>query len=76
MINTIRSVTDKPITVDVNQGWKDKFYALDMINWLKEKNVKYIEQPMPKEMINDMAWLTERSLFRQLEMNPFKEFRM
>ena len=32
-----------------------------MINWLKEKNVKYIEQPMPKEMINDMAWLTEKS---------------
>ncbi|MFA5803284.1 MAG: dipeptide epimerase [Melioribacteraceae bacterium] len=61
MINTIRSVTDKPITVDVNQGWKDKFFALDMINWLKEKNVKYIEQPMPKEMINDMAWLTEKS---------------
>ena len=61
MINTIRSVTDKPITVDVNQGWKDKFFALDMINWLKEKNVIYIEQPMPKEMINDMAWLTEKS---------------
>ncbi len=61
MINTIRSVTDKPITVDVNQGWKDKFFALEMINWLKEKNVIYIEQPMPKEMINDMAWLTERS---------------
>jgi L-alanine-DL-glutamate epimerase-like enolase superfamily enzyme len=61
MINTIRSVTDKPITVDVNQGWKDKFFALDMINWLKDKNVIYIEQPMPKEMINEMAWLTEKS---------------
>lgn len=61
MINTIRSVTDKPITVDVNQGWKDKFFALDMINWLKEKNVKYVEQPMPKEMRDEMAWLTERS---------------
>jgi L-alanine-DL-glutamate epimerase-like enolase superfamily enzyme len=61
MINTIRSVTDKPITVDVNQGWKDKFFALDMINWLKEKNVKYVEQPMPKEMRDEMAWLTEKS---------------
>lgn len=61
MIETIRSVTDKPITVDVNQGWKDKFFALDMINWLKDKNVKYVEQPMPKEMIDDMAWLTEKS---------------
>src|SRR3989339_2198867 len=61
MIETIRSVTNKPITVDVNQGWKDKFFALDMINWLKEKNVVYVEQPMPKEMVNDMAWLTEKS---------------
>ena len=24
MINTIRSVTDKPLVVDVNQGWKEK----------------------------------------------------
>ncbi len=61
MIETIRSVSDKPITVDVNQGWKDKFFALDMINWLNERNVKYVEQPMPKEMIDDMAWLTEKS---------------
>jgi len=61
MIETIRSVTDKPITVDVNQGWKDKHFALDMIHWLKEKNVNMIEQPMPKEMIEENAWLTERS---------------
>ncbi len=61
MIETIRSVTDKPITVDVNQGWKDKQFALDMIHWLKEKNVKMIEQPMPKEMIDENAWLTENS---------------
>lgn len=61
MIETIRMVTDKPITVDVNQGWKDKFFALDMINWLSTKNVKYVEQPMPKEMIDEMAWLTEKS---------------
>ncbi|MBI5730584.1 MAG: dipeptide epimerase, partial [Ignavibacteriales bacterium] len=61
MINTIRSVTDKPIIVDVNQGWKDKFLALDMINWLSENNVKLVEQPMPKTMVDDMAWLTEKS---------------
>jgi L-Ala-D/L-Glu epimerase len=61
MIETIRSVTDKPIVVDVNQGWKDKSFALDMINWLNEKNVKMVEQPMPKEMIDENAWLTEKS---------------
>jgi L-Ala-D/L-Glu epimerase len=31
MIETIRSVSDKPIVVDVNQGWTDKEFALEMI---------------------------------------------
>lgn len=61
MIETIRSSTDKPITVDVNQGWKNKEEALDMIHWLKEKGVVFVEQPMPKEMIDENAWLTEHS---------------
>lgn len=61
MIETIRSVTDVPLTADPNQGWKDKFYALDMIHWLKEKGVQYVEQPMAKERFDDHAWLTERS---------------
>jgi L-alanine-DL-glutamate epimerase-like enolase superfamily enzyme len=61
MVETIRSVTDKPITSDVNQGWQDKEKALEMLHWLKERNVVMIEQPMPKERIDDLAWLTERS---------------
>lgn len=61
MIEAIRTVTDKPIAVDANQGWKDKHYALDMINWLKEKGIVMIEQPMPKYNLEDTAWVTERS---------------
>ena len=61
MIETIRSVSDTPITVDVNQGWKDRNFALEMIHWLKERNVLFVEQPMPKTQIDDMAWVTERS---------------
>ena len=61
MIETIRSVTDKPLTVDVNQGWTDKNFALEMINWLKERNVEFVEQPMPKEQLDDLSWLTENS---------------
>lgn len=61
MINTIRTVTDKPLVVDVNQGWKDREFALDMIHWLKENGIKLVEQPMPKTQIDDMAWLTENS---------------
>ncbi len=61
MIETIRRVTDKPICVDVNQGWKDRNMALDMINWLNERGVIFVEQPMPKEAIDDTAWLTAHS---------------
>jgi L-alanine-DL-glutamate epimerase-like enolase superfamily enzyme len=61
MIETIRQITDKPICVDVNQGWKDRQFALDMAFWLHEKGVVFIEQAMPKEQVDDNAWLTERS---------------
>lgn len=61
IVETIRSVTDKPIVVDANQGWKDKSHALKMIEWLAERNVRFVEQPMPKTVMDDMAWVTERS---------------
>lgn len=61
MIETVRSVTDVPIFVDVNQGWKDRNYALEMAHFLNENHAEFIEQPMPKEQIDDIAWLTERS---------------
>ncbi len=61
MIETIRSVTDLPIAVDANQGWKDKKQALDMILWLKEQGIVMVEQPMPKTQIDDIAWVSEHS---------------
>lgn len=61
MINTIREVTSLPLAVDANQGWKDKYKALDEIHWLKEKGVVMVEQPMPVSMLDDIAWITERS---------------
>lgn len=61
MINTVREITNVPLYVDVNQGWTDRNKALDMIYWLKEKGVVFVEQPMPKTQVDDMAWLTEHS---------------
>jgi L-alanine-DL-glutamate epimerase-like enolase superfamily enzyme len=61
MIEAIRSVSTLPIAVDVNQGWTDRSYALDMICWLKEHGVVMVEQPMPKDRLDDTAWVTERS---------------
>lgn len=59
MIRTIRSVTDVPLAVDANKGWKDRFAALDEIYWLKENGVVMVEQPMAS--LDDNAWITERS---------------
>ena len=61
MITTIREITDLPIAVDANQGWKDRNQALEMIHWLKEHGIVMVEQPMPKERLDDLAWVTEHS---------------
>jgi L-Ala-D/L-Glu epimerase len=61
MIETVRSETDKPLCVDINQGWTDKEMALDMVHWLKEKGVVFVEQPMSKTAYDDTAWLTQNS---------------
>ena len=61
MIRTIRSVSALPIAVDANQGWSDRQYAIDMIHWLKEQGIVMIEQPMPKEQLDDIAWITQQS---------------
>jgi L-alanine-DL-glutamate epimerase-like enolase superfamily enzyme len=61
IINAIRTVTAKPLYVDVNQGWTDKHEALDMIHWLKGQGVVLVEQPMPAGAVEEMAWLTQHS---------------
>jgi len=61
MIESVRSVSDTLICVDVNQGWTDKNKALEMTHWLKEQGVVFVEQPMPKAMVDDLAWLTQNS---------------
>ena len=32
-----------------------------MIEWLSERNVILVEQPLPKENVDDLAWLNEKS---------------
>ena len=61
MIRTIREITQLPLVVDANQGWKDRQKALDEIFWLHEQGVQMVEQPMAKERVDDNAWITERS---------------
>ncbi|WP_461533318.1 dipeptide epimerase [Sinomicrobium sp.] len=61
IIEAIRKETDKPLYIDVNQGWKDRNEALEKILWLKEKGAIFIEQPMSKNAFSDMEWLASKS---------------
>ena len=61
MIDAVRSVTDVPIYVDVNQGWSDKHQALEMVHWLAEQGTEFVEQPLAKTAVDDLAWLTSKS---------------
>ncbi len=62
LINLIRKYTNKPLFVDVNQGWTDKYFALDMLGWFKEKGVVLVEQPLPVNQLDDMAWITSNNI--------------
>jgi L-Ala-D/L-Glu epimerase / N-acetyl-D-glutamate racemase len=60
-IEAVRSVTGKPLRVDANEGWKDKELALRKIEWLAKKGVELIEQPLPAAMLDETAWIKQRS---------------
>lgn len=47
IINAIRQVTDKPLRVDANEGWKTLEQAQREIEFLATQNIELIEQPMP-----------------------------
>jgi L-alanine-DL-glutamate epimerase-like enolase superfamily enzyme len=59
-IAAVRSVTNKPLRVDANEGWKDKEVAVRKINWLATQGVEFVEQPMPADMLEETRWVHER----------------
>jgi L-alanine-DL-glutamate epimerase-like enolase superfamily enzyme len=59
-IEAVRSVTDKPLRVDANEGWKDRAEAVRKINWLEKQGVEFVEQPMPAAMSEDIRWVRSR----------------
>ena len=60
MLAAVRDVTDVPLRVDANEGWRDKHEALEKIQWLAGLGVELIEQPMPAAMLEETAWLRAR----------------
>lgn len=61
MVEAIRVVTDVPLRGDANEGYADREAAIREIEWLAERHVELIEQPLPAAKVDDMAWLKERS---------------
>lgn len=60
-IAAVRAVTDKPLRVDANEGWKDKETAIRKIEWLAKHGVEFVEQPMPAHMLDEMHWVKSRA---------------
>ena len=60
IVERIRQETDKLIRVDANEGWSlDE--AKSMCNWLEDKNVELIEQPLKADKLHLMKELKHAS---------------
>ncbi len=59
-VEAVRSVTNKPLRVDANEGWSDKEEAVRKINWLETQGVQFVEQPMPAAMLEETSWVRKR----------------
>lgn len=60
-VKSIRKYTELPGWVDVNQGWYEQTFGLEMAHMLKENNFLFIEQPFPTHQPQLTEWLTQRS---------------
>lgn len=60
ILETVREVTNKPLRIDVNEGWTPD-EAVTKITWLAGRNVQMVEQPLPKEAVARMTELRDRS---------------
>jgi L-alanine-DL-glutamate epimerase-like enolase superfamily enzyme len=60
VLETVRSLTKRPVRVDANEGWilRD---ALDRLDWLQKMGVELVEQPLPSHQHKEMCELKKRS---------------
>lgn len=61
IIRHLRTLTDKPLWVDANEGWKDVATASSRIRFLADHGVEMVEQPMPASMTRELAELKRLS---------------
>jgi L-alanine-DL-glutamate epimerase-like enolase superfamily enzyme len=61
VVTFVKAQSGQDIGVDFNQGLTDREIAIDMVEWLHDEGVKYVEQPLPVHQEEDAAWLKLRS---------------
>ncbi len=60
VLETVRSVTNRPVRVDANEGWTLRD-AIERLDWLQKMGVELVEQPLPSHQHREMCELRERS---------------
>ena len=60
ILEAVREVTDKPLYVDVNEGWKDRAQAVEMIKWMEGQGVVLVEQPLPADDLDGARFVRDR----------------
>jgi L-Ala-D/L-Glu epimerase len=51
----------KKFCIDINRGWTNKYFALEILKILEGNNLLYLEQPFDTNMIKETIWLSDRS---------------
>lgn len=61
IISTFQRISNKPFTIDANQGFTDRSHALKWSYKLADLGVEYMEQPFHKEDFESHLWLKTKS---------------
>lgn len=62
-VNSIASLTDKPLRVDGNEAWTSLDEYLEFENAISNLNIQFIEQPFPASAVEDYIKLKPISKF-------------
>lgn len=54
IVRGLRAITDKPIRVDANEGWKTADEAIRKIAFLESQHIEFVEQPLPAARNSEM----------------------
>ena len=74
IINTFTKLSNKPFTIDANQGFTDRNEALNWSYKLADKGVWYMEQPFHKDDFESHTWLKARSPIPIIADESFQTF--